>query len=103
MVEVENKKRRKLDAAFEGLTNVNYTADVLGQEDEPKVGGTQCIIQFEDDDGEVVGVQISVDSMSSKGDLNKMLAEFLQDKQEDHTGPQLYQFFLGDKEVKMSI
>lgn len=87
MVEVQNNKRRKLDSAFEGLTNLNYTADVLNQEDEVRVGGTQCIIQFKDDDGEVVGVQISVDSLSSKGDLNKMLHEFLQDQKQDHTGP----------------
>jgi hypothetical protein len=42
MVEVSttNNKRRKLDQAFEGLTNLNYTAEVLNQEDEPKVGGT---------------------------------------------------------------
>lgn len=32
-----------------------------------------------------------------------MLAEFLLDKKEDHTGPQLYQFFLGDREIKTSI
>ena len=32
-----------------------------------------------------------------------MLYEFLQDRKEDHTGPQLYQFYLGDKEVKISI
>lgn len=44
MVEVQNNKRRKLDSAFEGLTNLNYTADVLNQEDEVRVGGTQCII-----------------------------------------------------------
>ena len=89
MVEVteQSKKRRKLDNAFEGLTNLNYTAEVLNEPDEPKVGGTQVIIQFKDDDGEEVGVQISLDSLSSKGDLNKMLYEFLADKIGDHTGP----------------
>lgn len=40
--------------------------------------------------------------MSSKADLNKMLAEFLTPEQ-DHTGPQLFQFFLGEKEVAVAI
>lgn len=31
-----------------------------------------------------------------------MLAEFLT-QEEDHTGPQLYQFFLGDKEISIAI
>lgn len=48
------------------------------------------IIQFKDDKDELVGVQISVDSLSSKSDLNKMLAEFLKDKDDAETGPQLY-------------
>jgi hypothetical protein len=65
-------------------------------------GGTQVVIQFKDDDGDNVGVQISVDSMSSKADLNKMLAEFLTPEQ-DHTGPQLFQFFLGEKEIVSAI
>ena len=29
MVEVHNNKRRKLESAYEGLTNLNYTADIL--------------------------------------------------------------------------
>ena len=32
-----------------------------------------------------------------------MLAEFLKDREEDHTGPQLYQFFLGDREIKTFV
>lgn len=77
-----------MDKAFEGLTNLNYNPEHLNasDDDEQRVGGTQVIIQFKDDDGEAVGVQISVDSLSSKQDLNKMLAEFLTEK-EDHTGP----------------
>ena len=102
-LEKSSLKRRKLDQAFSGLTNINYTAEILNEPEEPRLGGTQVIIQFKDDKDELVGVQISVDSLSSKGDLNKMLAEFLKDKEEDHTGPQLYQFFLGDREIKTDI
>lgn len=29
MVEVHSNKRRKLESAYEGLTNLNYTADIL--------------------------------------------------------------------------
>ena len=49
-----------------------------------------------------MGVQISVDSLSNKAELNKMLHEFLQEE-EDHTGPQVYQFYLGEREVRTAI
>jgi len=32
-----------------------------------------------------------------------MLAEFLKDREDENTGPQLYQFFLGDREIKLDI
>jgi hypothetical protein len=102
MVESGQLKRRKIDSAFLGLTNVNYNPEVLSEPEQMRQGGTQVVIQFKDDDGDNVGVQISVDSMSSKADLNKMLAEFLTPEQ-DHTGPQLFQFFLGEKEIVSAI
>lgn len=43
-------------------------------------------------------MQISISSASSKLDLNKILAEFLEGQD-----AQLYQFFLGDREVKVSL
>lgn len=66
MVETMQLKRQKTDTAFEGLTNVNYNPEVLAQPEEMRQGGTQVIIQFKDDLGDNVGVQISVDSFSTK-------------------------------------
>lgn len=45
-------------------------------------------------------MQISVDSLSSKAELNKMLVQFLENPEFDG---QFYQFYLGDREVKTSI
>jgi hypothetical protein len=43
-LEQSSLKRRKLDQAFSGLTNINYTAEILNEPDEPRLGGTQVII-----------------------------------------------------------
>lgn len=78
LLEGNSKKRQKTDR-FDpqgGLTNLNYHPGILDL-DEPKIGGHQLVIQFKDNDGNQVGVQISVDSLSSKQDLNKMLSEFI--------------------------
>ena len=48
-------------------------------------------------------MQISVDSLASKKDLNAMLAEFLPEPDENETVPQMYQFFIEDFEVRESI
>jgi hypothetical protein len=39
-LEQSTLKRRKLDQAFTGLTNINYTAEILNEPDEPRIGGT---------------------------------------------------------------
>ena len=39
-----------------GLTNLNYTQEILNEPEEVRSGGTQVIIQFKDDQDELVGV-----------------------------------------------
>lgn len=39
-IEQSSLKRRKLDLAFTGLTNLNYTAEILNEPEEPRQGGT---------------------------------------------------------------
>jgi hypothetical protein len=39
-LEPQNNKRRKIDRAFDGLTNINYTAEIINEPEEPRVGGT---------------------------------------------------------------
>lgn len=48
------------------------------------------IIQFKDAEEKEVGVQISIDSLASKRDLNLMLAEFLPEQDENATVQQVY-------------
>ena len=53
-----------------------------------------------------MGEQISVDSYSNKGDLNQVLVQILREAniepEESHV-EQIYQFFLGENEVRQSI
>jgi len=73
------------------LTNLNYNAETLADIAKPVLSGTQVIIQFKDDEGKSVGVQVSVDSFSTKADLNKMLQEFLADRFDSEDDPnQIY-------------
>lgn len=44
MVETMQLKRRKIDSAFLGLTNVNYNPQVLGEPEQMRQGGTQVVI-----------------------------------------------------------
>jgi hypothetical protein len=39
-LEPRSLKRRKIDSAFTGLTNLNYTAEILNEIEEPRIGGT---------------------------------------------------------------
>jgi ribosome assembly protein 4 len=85
------KKRQKVDKVYDGLTNLNYNAETLADIAKPILSGTQVIIQFKDDEGQSVGVQVSVDSFSTKADLNKMLQEFLADRFDSEDDPnQIY-------------
>mmetsp|Transcript_15782 Transcript_15782/g.26643 ORF Transcript_15782/g.26643 Transcript_15782/m.26643 type:complete len:408 (-) Transcript_15782:377-1600(-) len=59
------------------------------------------IIQFRDSEDNEVGFEISVDTSTSKADLNRLLREVREGEEEDEH--QLYQFYLDDKEVKQSI
>ena len=63
-------------------------------------------VQFRDADDNEVGEQVSLDTYSNKADLNQLLVEILQDagiEQEEKHYNQIYQFFLGDHEVRQSI
>lgn len=96
-------KRQKRDASDTGLTNLNYNPETLKQiEQETRFGGSNVNITFKNDEGETVGVEVQVDNFTNKADLNKMLQEFM-DVDEDHTGKQVYQFYLGDVEVKGTL
>lgn len=68
--------------------------------------GAQIFIQFQDAENVVVGEQISVDSFSNKAELNQVLQEILRDagvSQPETHYDQVYQFFLGENEVRNSI
>lgn len=43
-LEPANLKRRKIDQAYTGLTNLNYTSEIVNEPDMPNTGGTQVII-----------------------------------------------------------
>lgn len=93
------------------LTNVNaeeykVNPKVFHDKLEQRPVGTQVIIQFHDADSNAVGEQVSVDSFSNKADLNGVLAEILKDaglEPEQLHYEQIYQFFLGEQEVRNSI
>lgn len=55
--------------------------------EQKESSGKQVIIQFKDAEDKEVGMQISVDSLVSKKDLNAMLAEFLPEPDENETVP----------------
>lgn len=77
-------KRKKVEHP-QGLVNVNIEEQRLREangEVDPKPHGREVIIQFRNVEEKEVGVQISINSGSSKGDLNKILAEFLPDNKE---------------------
>lgn len=50
-LEPTNKKRQRIDKAYDGLTNLNYNAETLADIAKPVLSGTQVIIQFKDDEG----------------------------------------------------
>ena len=60
------------------------------------------IIQFRDQEEKEVGFEISVDSNTSKSDLNKLLSEVRTPTEGEDEG-QIFQFYIDDKEVKVSI
>ena len=60
------------------------------------------IIQFRDQEEKEVGFEISVDSRTSKADLNKLLQEVRTPAEGEDEG-QIFQFYIDDKEVKVSI
>ena len=60
------------------------------------------IIQFRDQEEKEVGFKISVDSNTSKADLNKLLSEVRTPAVGEDEG-QIFQFYIDDKEVKVSI
>ena len=77
-----NKKEDKAkEAEDSGLVNVNVEEykqnPEIFEEELKQESGTQVIIQFKDAEEKEIGVQISLDSLASKRDLNEMLAEFL--------------------------
>jgi hypothetical protein len=57
------------------------------------------IIQFRDQEDKEVGFEISVDSSTSKADLNRLLQEVRTPADGEDEG-QLFQFYIDDKEVK---
>ena len=69
-------------------------------EEEQKV--QTVIIQFRNQEEADVGFEISVDSTTSKIDLNKLLKE-VKEPEENEDENQRFQFYLDDKEVKVSI
>ena len=69
-------------------------------EEEQKV--QTVIIQFRNQEETDVGFEISVDSTTSKIDLNKLLKE-VKEPEENEDENQRFQFYLDDKEVKVSI
>ena len=69
-------------------------------EEEQKV--QTIIIQFRNQEEKDVGFEISVDSTTSKIDLNKLLKE-VKEPEENEDENQRFQFYLDDKEVKVSI
>lgn len=88
-VPINSKKVKK--AAQGGLINVNVEEYVNNPEafepEQKESSGKQVIIQFKDAEDKEVGMQISVDSLVSKKDLNAMLAEFLPEPDENETVP----------------
>ena len=93
------------------MTNVNVEEYKRNPEEfeslrERRPVGAQIFIQFHDSDQNAVGEQISVDSYSNKGDLNQVLVQILREAniepEESHV-EQIYQFFLGENEVRQSI
>ena len=98
-------KRQKLHhepvAKSVGLINVNIEEQKAAGTQDLKPQGREVIIQFRNNEDKEVGTQISINSGSSKMDLNKILTEFLSEG--GSTEFQLYQFFLGDREVKVSL
>ena len=111
--ETKNKgKKEKVEDG--GLTNVNveeYKADPQKFEEElnlTKPVGAQVFIQFQDAESNELGQQISVDSFSSKKELNAVLFQLLEDAgqlpdESQTTVQQIYQFFLGENEIRNSI
>ena len=95
----------------EALTNVNAeeyktNPEVFEERLEKRPVGAQVFIQFHDADNNAVGEQVSVDSYSSKADLNGVLVEILREagiETEELHYEQIYQFFLGEHEVRNSI
>lgn len=68
-------------AKQQGLVNVNIEEQKQKEangEVDIKPQGREVIIQFKNTEDQEVGVQISISSASSKLDLNKILAEFLE-------------------------
>lgn len=88
-VPISAKKTQKPQSG--GLINVNveeYKNNPEAFEPEKKESsGKQVIIQFKDAEDKEVGMEISVDSLASKRDLNEMLAEFLPEQDENLTVP----------------
>ena len=90
------------------LTNVNVEEYKENPEEfenlrERRPVGAQVFIQFKDSDDKVVGESIQLDSYSNKAELNMVLTEMLQESglQPEQTHiEQVYQFFLGENEVR---
>jgi predicted metal-dependent peptidase len=51
----KRQKKQKLDI-LAGLTNVNYTQEIVNAKDADRVGGQQVVIQFRDNEEQEVGV-----------------------------------------------
>lgn len=75
--------------------------DPKAQQESEEHKNQTVIIQFRDSEDNDVGFEISVDTTTSKADLNRLIREVKDPEEgEEH---QLYQFYLDDKEVKGSI
>ena len=80
--------------------------EVFQERLEQRPVGAQVFIQFHDAENNAVGEQISVDSYSNKGELNGVLVEIMREagiEPEQTHYEQIYQFFLGEHEVRNSI
>jgi len=94
------EKRQSISAYGPGKRLKSTHVEPTSQIEESK--NQTVIIQFRDSEEQNVGMEISIPTDTSKLDLNKMLEE-VREKKENEDDHQRFQFYLDDKEVKASI